>query len=387
MKLPTTIDCTIIGGGIVGVATAYELARAGIRSLVLESGAIGSGVSGASLAALAAHALARVEDLPVITAAGRRWAELEAEIGDSFEYRRQGQLRLINDVDDIDRFAALVAEHQALGAPLELLDQATLRTLVPTLGPTAAMAAAYSPDDASVNALRAVNALSIAAARAGAIIASGCHVTDLTSTGSGGVIVSTGAGKISSDWVVLATGPWTNAVLEPLGVNLPLEARRARCAVTEPLPALLAPIISGVETGAGLGIGEGYFQIQQTQSGHLLFNTVVDSALDDTTELHHQSVDESFMVASSRTLARLLPATGTARFLRSWAAVEAWTPDRRFLCGPLESHPQVIIAAGDSGSGFLRAPLLGGLVRDALLGRAPGPEVAMFAPDRFASAC
>lgn len=379
------VECVIVGGGIVGVAAALELAQADFRCTILEHGDLGAGVTGASLAALAAHALARVEDLPVIAAAGRRWAELADHLEDDFEYRRQGQLRLISDADDGAGFASLVAEHRALGAPLEMLDADALAALEPALGPDAAWAAVLSPDDASVNALRAVHALAAAARGAGARIETGMPVRSIEQDGEGWT-VRTPTGGIRADRVVVAAGPWTSHLVAPLGVALPLEARRARCAVSDRLPDLVGRIVSGVETGAGLGIGEGYFQIQQTRSGHLLFNTVVDGALSSPDDLHDQDVDDGFMAASARTLAHVIPASCATRFLRSWAAVEAWTPDRRFLCGPVDGLPGLYVAAGDSGSGFLRAPLLGQLLRDLMLGRKPVVDPEPFAPLRFAVA-
>ena len=382
-ELPRQADCIVVGGGIVGVATALELQRAGVSVLLLEHGALGNGVSGASLAALAAHALARIEDLPVIAAAGRRWAQLAEEL-DDIEYRRQGQLRLIADPEEVPSFAALVDEHRALGAPLELLDADRLREVAPGLGPDAACAAVLSPDDASVQALRAVHAVAGAATRLGVEIRCGVAVTAI-SDDAGGVEVTTADGqRIAADRVVLAAGPWTAGLATGLGAVLPLEARRARCAITSVLPPVLAQIASGVEIGGGLGIGEGYFQIQQTRTGQLLFNTVVDGAIGDS-GWWGPGVDDAFLVASSRTLARVVPASAEARLMRSWAAVEAWTPDRRFLCGPLDGHPRVLVAAGDSGSGFLRAPLLGSLIADHVLGREPEVDPAQFAPDRFAA--
>jgi glycine/D-amino acid oxidase-like deaminating enzyme len=382
--LPRRVECVVVGGGIVGAATALELRRAGVGVLLLEHGELGSGVTGASLAALAQHALARIDDLPVILAAGRRWATLADELEVGFDYRRQGQLRLIADPEEVPRFAALVEEHRALGSPLELLDESALRTLEPGLGPDAACAAVLSPLDASVQALRAVHAVVDAARALGADVRCGVTVEAIRESAAA-VELRTSSGVVGADHVVIAAGPWTADIVAPLGVELPLEARRARCAITDRLPPLLARIASGVEVGGGLGIGEGYFQLQQAPTGQFLFNTVVDGAIGEPDGWWGPEVDEAFLIASARTLARVVPAVRGARLLRSWAAVEAWTPDRRFLCGPLDGHPHVLVAAGDSGSGFLRAPLLGALIADALLDRPSEVDRAQFAPDRFAA--
>ena len=89
------------------------------------------------------------------------------------------------------------------------------------------------------------------------------------------------------------------------------------------------------------------------------------------------------LAASARTLVGLFPALADARLLRSWAACEAWTPDERFVIGAVPDRPGLVVAAGDCGTGFVRAPLVAFAVAQILEDVDPGVDVLPYAPTRF----
>src|SRR4051794_12302400 len=98
--LPATSDVVVIGGGIVGVTIARALARADRQTLLIEQGAFGGAVTGASLACLSMHSN-EMEELPAIIRSCHLWREASDELGGTFEYRPQGELRFILAEADI----------------------------------------------------------------------------------------------------------------------------------------------------------------------------------------------------------------------------------------------------------------------------------------------
>lgn len=423
--LPKTADVVIVGGGIVGAATAQALARAGLKPLVLEKGAFGGAVSGASLACISTHMM-DLEELPLLAWTRARWAELDAEIG-GFEYNRCGQLRFIAREADIAVAEGWIAAERAAGLTPELLDPAAVREVEPALtGPI--LAASWSALDAVVNPFLAVRALLADAQRHGATVRAHTPVTAIRTEGGRVTGVTTPDGAVDTPHVVLAAGPWAAKLAAPLGVVLPMLPRKAQCLATVRVPPVVRRVVGACESAGG--VEAGYTQIQQAREGQVLFNTVLaggtvqSPAGTETSSGGNASegigsgsrphgggegpagaggasatavhatvappsfvppVDLAFVRDSVETLLWLFPGLGEIQVLRSWVRYEAVTPDSRFVAGP--AGPDGLwIAAGDNGTGFVRSPAIGRLITDGILGRTPPFDAALYRADRFAPA-
>lgn len=394
--LPKTADVVIVGGGIVGAATAQALARAGMKPLVLEKGAFGGAVSGASLACISTHMM-DLEELPLLAWTRARWAELDAEIG-GFEYNRCGQLRFIAREADIAVAEGWIAAERAAGLTPELLDPPAVRAVEPALtGPI--LAASWSALDAVVNPFLAVRALLADAQRHGATVRAHTPVTAVRTDGGRVTGVATPAGTVDTPHVVLAAGPWAAKLAAPLGVILPMLPRKAQCLATVRVPPVIHRVVGACESAGG--VEAGYTQIQQAREGQVLFNTVLAGGTAQAGSADSGSgtaapaaltpppvvppVDLAFVRDSVETLLWLFPSLTDIEVLRSWVRYEAVTPDSRFVAGP--AGPDGLwIAAGDNGTGFVRSPAIGRLITDGILGRDPPFDTSLYRADRFATA-
>ncbi|MGB3305985.1 MAG: FAD-dependent oxidoreductase, partial [Thermomicrobiales bacterium] len=216
-----TADVIIIGGGISGTATAYNLAKRGVRTLLLERDDLASMASGWTLAGVRQSGRHPAE-LPLAQAAIRRWEQLDQELGADVEYRQNGNLRLALTPDDVPTIRNVVADGNAAGIETHYLDGAdAVREIAPALTPDLA-GASFCPSDGHANPLLTVRAFAAAATRLGAEIRTGVHVTGLTTNGTRVTGVQTNDGPFAAETVIVAAGIYTPRLLAPLGLDLPI---------------------------------------------------------------------------------------------------------------------------------------------------------------------
>lgn len=374
-------DAVVVGAGVVGAAVAEALSREGRRVHVVEQGVPGGAVSGASLACIGTHMMDE-DELPLLVWSCAAWRAL-AEHSPVFEYERCGQIRFLDHEHELASARHWIAMETGVGLGSRLIEPDEVRRIEPMLkGPI--LAATWSPDDAVVNPFLAVRTLVAQARSRGATVQSGTAVSGLALEGGRVRGVETAAGRIEAGIVVLAGGPWTGRLAATAGIDLALVPRKAQCLATVARPPSIRRVVGACKAEGG--VDAGYTQIQQARSGQILFNTVLaggitaDGGPDDIRE-----ADRLFMRDSIATLLRLFPDLADVDLLRSWVRYEAVTPDDRFLVGP--AGPEgLYIAAGDGGTGFIRAPAVGRLIADHVAGREPSFRSDIYAPLRFAGA-
>ncbi len=372
----------VVGAGIVGAAVASALARRGHAVHVLEQGDPGSAVSGGSLACIGAHMI-DVDELPALQWAATAWAHFNDATGDALEYRRCGQLRFLEHAGERAAAARAIAAERRHGLASVLLEPDAVRAREPALeGPIEA--ATWSPESCMVNPFLAVRAYVVDARAHGAIVRSRARVDALETAGERVVAVRVGDERVACDAVVLAAGPWTARIAATAGVALPIVPRKAQCLATVAQPPTIRAIIGACKAEGG--VDAGYTQIQQADSGQILFNTVLAGGtsaaggLDATPE-----VDRAFVRDSVAMLVRLFPRVREVELLRSWVRYEAVTPDDRFLVGGA-GLAGLFVAAGDGGTGFTRAPAIGRIIADLLDGGTTPFRTDLYDPMRFAPA-
>jgi len=372
----------VVGAGIVGAAVAAALARRDHRVLLLEQYDPGSAVSGGSLACIGAHMIDELE-LPALQWADDAWSTFAASGGYDIEYRRCGQLRFLAHANERASAERWVELERAHGLRTELLEPGAVRAIEPALeGPIDA--ATWSPEACMVNPFLAVRAF-VADARAhGAEVRSRAPVDAIETAGDRVVAVRVGAERIACDAVVLAAGPWTATLAATAGVELPIVPRKAQCLATIAQPPTIRTIVGACKSDGG--VDAGYTQIQQANSGQILFNTVLAGGISAAGGLDAiPEIDRAFLRDSVDTLLWLFPRLRDLELLRSWVRYEAVTPDDRFLIG--RAGPEgLLVAAGDGGTGFTRAPAIGRIIADLLDGGTTPFRTDLYDPMRFAPA-
>jgi sarcosine oxidase subunit beta len=370
-------DVVIIGGGISGTASAYELARLGVPVTLVEQGALASMASGWTLAGVRQSGR-ETPEIPLAMAAVERWGYLSEELGADVEYRRNGNLRLILDEEARPATEARIAAENGLGLKVEYLpDNAAVREVAPALAEWIP-GASFCPTDGHANPTAAVGAFAAAAQRHGAKILTETRVDGIEVVGGKVQGVRTADGIIPADVVVVAAGIYSNSLTAPLGVEIPYELYRVSVIQTTPLPPILAQVLgTSAADFAGRQQVDGRFRF--TDGGAHWPHTLED--LSDGYEPIMptlQTVHEAITSAVS-----LVPALQAARIARVWGGLVDITPDEIPVIERSQEIEGLVMAAGFSGHGFCLGPVTGQILRDLVVeGETPYP-IEPFRRDRF----
>ncbi|MBS2017326.1 MAG: glycine oxidase ThiO [Deltaproteobacteria bacterium] len=239
----------VVGGGVMGCATALALAERGVREVVvLERAVPGAEASSAAAGMLAAQLESKNEaELDAFVRARAEYgpwaARLREATGIDIGHRRSGILALARDEEGLARMRATVAAQAARGLAAELVDPSRARAIEPELSPSIA-GAAYYPDEAQVDPPQLLRALVVAIARAGVVTKSGTTVSTLLTEGGRCVGVSIdGREVLRADAVVLAAGSWSSLV-PGMPADLPrVRPVRGQLVLLEERPPRLGTIV------------------------------------------------------------------------------------------------------------------------------------------------
>ncbi|MGY1727877.1 NAD(P)/FAD-dependent oxidoreductase [Geodermatophilus sp. SYSU D01062] len=373
-QLPRSASVVVVGGGVVGLATAYELALAGVPDVVLlERDALGSG----STCRAAGGVRAMFSD-PVNVALGARsletFRDFRARFGQEIDFAPVGYLFLLDDAAAVADFEAAVALQNDLGVPSRMADVAEAVRLSPMVDPDGLLAAAWSPTDGHCTPESVVLGYASAARRAGVTVLPHCPATGIDVRDGRVATVATAAGTIETEAVVCAAGPWSAQVGAWAGVDLPVSPLRRQILVTEPVPGLDPHTPFTIDFGTSF-----YFH----REGEGLLMGMSDP---DETPGFRLTRSDAWLPRLGEAIERRAPALAGVGVASGWAGLYEMTPDHNALIGRAADVEGFLYATGFSGHGFLMGPAVGEVVRDLYVGAQPFVDVSGFDVRRFAGA-
>jgi glycine oxidase len=362
-------EVIVVGGGVVGCAIAYYLARQGASVTVVERGELAGEASGAAAGMLAplaeAHGPGSFLDLCLASLAlfpslARDLAEVTGlDIG----YRPCGLLRVALSPEQEEALRGRLRWQQGTGLPLLWLTGEEARAMEPALSPRV-RAAVLSPREAQVEPRPLAQALAAAARGMGARFLLSTPVLGIVGRGRRVLGVRTPGGVLRGGQVVVAAGPWTGRLLEGIGLRLPTPPRRGQMLAYRGRP--LQRIVWGPQ---------GYLVPKEGDT------TYVGATVEAVGFRCRTTVRG---LASLRRLARtLVPALGRAEVVSAWAGLRPGSPDGLPIIGPLPGWQGLSVASGHFRNGILLAPITGRLLAQALAGQPTDLPLAPFSPARF----
>jgi len=375
-------DVVVVGAGIVGCATAWELARRGAAVTLVDRGEVSGGTTGLGEGNVLVSDKDAGPELELALLGRALYDELE-DIGDgAARVRRKGALIVHPDAETWALEPARAARLRAAGVACELVDGADVRALEPNLtGPL--HGALRVGGDLQCDPRGLARALAREAEALGARVRTGADVARVQGNG----IVLHDGERIDAGAVVLAAGPWSRSLAEDAGVALPLEPRKGqltRLRLPQPDETWLRhKVVDGsyLSSVASAGTGvEVSTVVETTADGHLIVGSSRERVGFDA------SVDDALAERMVARAARIVPGVSGLTRDATWVGFRPWLPDHLPAIGPASAAPGLWLATGHEGAGVVLGPITGRLIADALTGATPALDLAPFSPDRFATA-
>ena len=416
--LPVECEVAIIGGGIVGLVAALNLAERGVPVVVIEKGRLAGEQSSRNLGWVRKMGRGQA-DLPLALESDRLWEEMPARVGADLGYRRTGILYAV-------RTEGQLAPHEAWmdsvghGLDSRLVTNEEIAELIPG-GQEDWYGGIHTPSDGKAEPQLAASAIARAAMAKGATIVENCAVRALSLSGGRVSGVMTERGEVRCNSVILAGGVWSRRFLGNHGVSFPTLPVIASVLRTKPMlgptdMAVGAPDFSFrkdhtggftiTQRGGFIAplaldsmllarkflpvLGAEWKQIRLSLGRHFLDDLSMQRRWPATGpspfEDHRTTnppVNDRLNAEAMTNLRAAWPAFSKAEIARTWAGMIDITPDAHPVIAPLDELPGVVVASGFSGHGFGTAPAAGQLAADLATGAAPLINPAPYALTRF----
>lgn len=371
--MQTKADAVIIGGGIIGMAVAFYLAREKYgRIVLLEREAIPGACSTAKAAGGIRAQFANKVNIEMSMLSEKLFSRFAEDTGAEALFDQVGYMFLLSRDEDIATFKKSVALQQSLGLNVQLLPPDDVARLAPHVRIDDIKLAAFCPDDGLGDPHEFLSGYASAARRLGVEINLETEVTGLT-TNSGRVTeVVTNNGSISTGMVINAAGPFARQIGEMVGATVNVEPIRRQCVTTGELDFIKPDLPMVVDVASGL-------YCHKESKGLLLgwADKNVTPSLD-------VSIDPEYTDAILKRALDRMPQLETAEIANQWAGLYETTPDHRAIIGYEPSVDALFHVIGFSGHGFMHAPAVGQITAEILTGKKPSIDISELHPDRFA---
>ena len=418
-SVPPSADIVIIGGGIVGVSTAWFLAKQGVNVVLCEKGHIAGEQSGRNWGWVRQQGR-DTREMPMIVESLRIWRGLEQEIGEDVGFNERGILSASNNDKEMNEHAEWINTTRDYNLDSRIVEGRELKDLV--RGATVNWRAAiYTASDGRAEPHKAGPAIARAAGRLGATVLSSCAVRGIdTSVGNVSGVV-TEHGTIKTSVVLCAAGAWTSMFCRSLGITVPQLKVRGTVARTAPVENMLdgafydRRIALRRRTDGGYTVAAGTIVDHPITPSTFRFGLKFAPALMMEIKGLHLSIGREFAEEWSapktwaldkaspfektrvlnpkanprvlkiirKNLDKVFPQLASAELVESWAGMIETTPDVIPVIDEADSIPGFYIATGFSGHGFGIGPGAGKAIAGMLTGTDSGIPLHEFRLGRF----
>lgn len=370
MNFPKTADIVIIGGGIVGVATAYYLAKSGRKNVVLlEKDTVCSGSTGRCAAGLRAQWSLEIE-LRMALACLDTFEHLDEELGMPTGFCQNGYLLVAYREKEWAQFKKNVENQHSLGMDTEAFtDVKRAQEICPGVAVDDALGFTFHQRDGHADPFLTTFAFQEGAKRHGAKIYKFTEVTGLKVESGKIKAVETNRGVIECGEVVNCAGAWAQDIALLAGIKLPNWAERTEILVTEPVePGVCPPMLMSFS---------GRYYMQQLPHGSIIAGEIPAHP----PRLGYTVTDEG-AAGIAKSIRKMLPRAKDIRVVRHWAGYHDMTPDEVPIVGETDVKG-FWHATGFSGHGFMLGPVAGQVMTALLNGCEPPIDITRMDYRRF----
>jgi sarcosine oxidase subunit beta len=370
-------DVVVVGAGIVGLSTAFQLSRRGVRDVVvIERRHIGAGASGKSGAIIRTHYSNEPETRLALE--GLRFFEsFEERVGVPCPFDRVGWLVFV-DPEAADALEANLAIQRSVGIPARIVKADELRDIDPSVSIEDGAVAGYDPTAGVVDGMAACNAFATVLLREGVDIRLETTVTAIRHDRGRVTGVATTGGDIDAERVVIAPGGWAHGLLRPLGIDLPMVPATSRIAIFRWPHDRDRRHPVAVDHRHGLWIRPIFGEHTLLGAERGVRREVGDPDHAD------ETIDQAYVELCREQLARRYPVMRHAVGRGGWTGLVMRSADSRPIIGPFEGYDGLVGLVGDSGTSFKTAPAIGRALAELVTTGASEFDLTPFHASRFA---
>ena len=373
-----TADVIIIGGGVVGCAAAYYLAKKGVTDVIVLEADKSIGHGGSSRNGGGVRQSGRdVRELPyAMYAVQNMWPTLSEELGMDVEYYQRGNLRLGKTDAHLKKLNTLASNAQALGLDMHVIDGKEVKEICPYLSDEI-IGASWCPTDGHANPLLTTLAYYKRALQMGVRFFTEAKVQTLKKIKGAlrQVILETGE-IFEGEQVIVAAGYESRFLARTVGIDVPMTRYFEEALVTEMQPKMFDMM---------LGTADADFYGHQAQHGSFVFGS--ESGLEEATDMAPEDLRTSALTLSAgcRAVMGYIPMLADAKIVRSWGGWLDLCYDGVPVISKVKEVPGLILACGFTGHGFGTAPSVGLMLAQMVLGEETVVDISSLRYDRFCS--
>ena len=419
-KPPASADVVVIGGGIIGVFTAYYLAKRGLSVVLVEKGRIGAEQSSRNWG-WCRQQNRDARELPIASKSLDLWEQFAAESGEDTGFHRCGLLYLSNDEAELSGWADWRDFAKTVGVTSHVLSSREAAERGHATGRTW-KGGVFSPSDGTADPGKAAPAVATALIKLGGSVHQNCAARGIETEGGRVSAVVTEAGTIKTKIAVLAGGAWASSFCRQLGIRFPQASIRQSILSVSPVQHNSLPdamftkgvsvtrrndgrYVLAISGRARVDVTPQFMRfapqfvpmfakrwrsllpggLEGIRGGH---ETLKRWRLDAPTPMERVRIlnpkpDMPTVSETHRRAVELLPQLGEAKITHAWAGFVDSTPDGVPGIGEVPGMPGFILAAGFSGHGFGIGPGTGHLIADLITGAEPIADPVPYRPSRF----
>ena len=371
-------DILIIGGGIAGSSTAFNLAEQGRDVILLERGEIASEASGQNMGGLGGSGWGNNPNLLSYLTAGsvEIFKQVQIDMGYDIEFRLSGTLTAIHTEEQYEYYQDDVAFQRNNGYEIELLSTREARAIEPEANGELP-GYMYRPQRGQADPVKTTRAFAHAAEVAGATINTGQNVVYITPMSAGGYSIQTESSEFRCQTLVLATGAWCGPIGKMLGIEIPIIPIRGQMWATDSLPSRVLHTIGSTISSYAWTKSNGSDDVtppnlthkngrrltrhlygRQRKNGEIIFGGDRESLGYNTTP------DSTGIEVNHGHAAEVIPLVASLPIARTWAGLMPFSLDGSPIIGKIPIRDNLFIVSGLASSGFGRGPMAGKLAAD-----------------------
>ncbi len=371
MSWKRTADVVVIGAGVQGCSIAYNLAKMGVKDIVvLEKGTICSGSTGRCGAGIRAQWGTEMNCRFGLAAVGK-FEQLHEELGMDCGLNQSGYLMVAYKDSEFEQLQKSMKLQNSLGINTRVVTYDEAKEICPGLAAEDAVGFTFHDRDGHADPFLTTFAYMEAAKRLGVKFLRFTEATDVKTVAGRVAGIVSSRGDIDAPVVVNAAGGYSQFISKMAGVEIPNFSERHEILITEPVePGICPPMLMSFS---------GNYYIQQRPHGSIIGGCSPEGHPQD----YELGNSWDFLEMMSRTFVRLLPRTKGVRVVRQWSGLYNMTPDRQPVLCEADNVKGFFLSCGYSGHGFMFGPISGELLAQLILGQEPWIPIGMLHYSRF----